>query len=272
MRRERQGMALCVAAAVGFGTTTIFVTLAYRAHVAGLTLLALRFTLSAALLVGVVTWRTRTVPLRWSRRTLGAGFLLGFAVISLQTSLLFAAVAQVGAALAEVMHYTYPALVTVSAMALGRERPDVRRLLALGFALVGVALVLLSAGIGAINALGIAYALGSAGSYTAYILLSDRLTGTLDPLLLTTLICAGAATAFLAASLVSGPSFSFAPLGWVWLAALVVAATVLPLIAFLAGLARLGPSPASILSTIEPIITVVLAFILFGQRFTAPQL
>jgi len=40
-----------------------------------------------------------------------------------------------------VLHYSYPALVTVtvSAMALGRERPDVRCLLALGVALVGVA-------------------------------------------------------------------------------------------------------------------------------------
>ncbi|PZS07588.1 MAG: transporter, partial [Chloroflexi bacterium] len=42
--------------------------------------------------------------------------------------------------------------------------------------------------------------------------------------------------------------------------------------AFLAGLARVGPSTASILSTVEPLTTVVLAFILFGQRLAVLQL
>jgi drug/metabolite transporter (DMT)-like permease len=39
-------------------------------------------------------------------------------------------------------------------------------------------------------------------------------------------------------------------------------ATVIPVVAFLAGLKRIGPTNASMLSTLEPVVTVFLAAIL----------
>jgi drug/metabolite transporter (DMT)-like permease len=41
---------------------------------------------------------------------------------------------------------------------------------------------------------------------------------------------------------------------------------------FFAGLTRVGPSAASILSTLEPVVTVVLAFAVFGESFNGAQL
>lgn len=198
-------------------------------------------------------------------------FLLGLVIISVQTGLLFAAVARIGASLAELLLYVYPALVTATAIILGRERLSRIRLLALFLSLLGVTLLVLTAGSHSINAIGIACGLGAAGLYTVYILVSDRLTGTLDPRMLSTLICAGAAISLFATSAVLGSDYHLEPLGWVWVVGLVLS-TALPLIAFLAGLARVGPSTASILSTVEPLTTVVLAFILFGQRLTVLQL
>ena len=39
-----------------------------------------------------------------------------------------------------------------------------------------------------------------------------------------------------------------------------------------AGIARVGPTVASILSTVEPVVTVLLAFLVFGEVLGAAQL
>lgn len=43
-------------------------------------------------------------------------------------------------------------------------------------------------------------------------------------------------------------------------------ATVIPVVTFLAGLKRIGPTDASMLSTLEPVVTVLLAALLFDER------
>jgi drug/metabolite transporter (DMT)-like permease len=43
-------------------------------------------------------------------------------------------------------------------------------------------------------------------------------------------------------------------------------ATVIPVAAFLAGLERVGPTNASMLSTLEPVVTVLLAAWIFEER------
>lgn len=266
MTSEQQGVALCLTSALGFGTTAILAKLAYDADFSVLPLLALRFTFSGALLFLLIGHR------RPVRRTLLAGFALGFCVISVQAGLLFAAFSRIDASLAVVLHYSYPALVVAAALLLGREALSGRRLGALGLALAGVVLVLAAAGIGSVDALGVACALGSAVSYSAYVLLADGMVAGCDPFLLAALISAGAGLAFTAVVPLSGSELEVAPLGWLWLAALVLTATVLPLVAFLGGLSRIGPSSASILSTLEPVTTVALAFVIFGERLSAVQL
>ncbi len=41
---------------------------------------------------------------------------------------------------------------------------------------------------------------------------------------------------------------------------------------FFAGLSRVGPTSASILATVEPVVTVVLAFLVFGETLGPAQL
>ena len=55
------------------------------------------------------------------------------------------------------------------------------------------------------------------------------------------------------------------PAGFGWLLALACISTVAAVVLFFAGLRRVGPSAASILSTLEPVVTVALAFAVFGE-------
>ncbi len=45
----------------------------------------------------------------------------------------------------------------------------------------------------------------------------------------------------------------------------VLVATVVPVVAFLAGLERIGPTNAAMLSILEPVVTVILGALLFGE-------
>ena len=53
--------------------------------------------------------------------------------------------------------------------------------------------------------------------------------------------------------------------GWLTITAIAIVATVLPVVTFLAGLKLIGPTSASMLSTLEPVVTVFLAALLFGE-------
>jgi drug/metabolite transporter (DMT)-like permease len=94
------------------------------------------------------------------------------------------------------------------------------------------------------------------------------------PRLLSALVCSGAAVTLTLGSALLG---EFRPgeltaAGWGWLAALALVSTVAAVSLFFAGLRRVGPTTASILSTAEPVVTVLLAFLVFGELLGAVQL
>jgi drug/metabolite transporter (DMT)-like permease len=60
--------------------------------------------------------------------------------------------------------------------------------------------------------------------------------------------------------------------GFGWVTAIAVVSTVGAVSLFFAGLNRVGPTTASILSTAEPVTTVVLAFLAFGESLSPVQL
>jgi drug/metabolite transporter (DMT)-like permease len=60
--------------------------------------------------------------------------------------------------------------------------------------------------------------------------------------------------------------------GWLWLASLAVVSTVGAIALFFAGLRRVGPTAAAILSTLEPVVTVALASAVFGETLGPVQL
>ena len=268
---HRLGSALCIASAVAFGAMAIFGKLAYDAGVGILMLLFVRFSIAAPVLWlgslrGAATGCSPGAP----RRTLLAALALGAVGYAMQAGLYFAALARMDASLLSMLLYTFPAMVTVAAIALGRETASRRRTGALLVSSGGLALVLLGAGAGTFDWLGAALGLGAAMTYTAYILVSDRVGGELRALPLSALITTGAAITFGLACAASG-SFDtgFASEGWLWLAAIAIVSTVTPIALFFAGLRRVGPSTASILSTLEPLTTVALAFVVFGETLSA---
>lgn len=265
------GPLLCLVSAAGFGAMAIFGKLAYDEGVEVGDLLLVRFALASALLLAVAQ---ATGALRGlSRRSVLIALAMGGVGYAAQSGLFFAALERMDASLLALILYVYPALVLAAAVALGRERATARRVVALVVALAGVALVLAGAASGGVDALGAAMGFGAAVVYSTYILVGDRVTVGIPLVALVALVCTGATCTFAVAGAVrGGPELAFGAAGWGWIAGIVLVSTVGAILTFFAGLARVGPSAASILSTLEPVVTVGLAAAAFGESLTAVQL
>jgi drug/metabolite transporter (DMT)-like permease len=256
--------------AIAFGAMAVFGKLAYDAGVSVDALLLVRFGLAGGLLLAIALARgaLRRLPLRAVLVALGMG-VFGYAA---QATLYFSALTRIDASLVALILYLYPVLVMAGAVALRRERGSWRRVWALGTALAGIGLVLGGAATGRFDWLGALLALGAAVTYTVYILVGDRATADVPPLALSALVCTGAfGTLLLTGALRGGTDLSFAPVGWLWLGALAMVSTVGAILLFFAGMSRVGPSTASILSILEPVVTVLGAAAVFGETLTVMQ-
>ncbi len=158
MNREREGLLLCLVSAAGFGAMPILGRQAFAAGVELTPMLSLRFLLAAAMLWALIALRRRPLG---SVRGVVLGGLLGLCGYSVQAGLFFGSIQRIDVSLASLILYTYPALVTVAAFALGRERATRRKLAALALASSGVALVV-GGGTGTIDWVGAAMAFGCA--------------------------------------------------------------------------------------------------------------
>jgi drug/metabolite transporter (DMT)-like permease len=269
------GTLLCVGSAAAFGAMAVFGKLSYDEGATVGTLLVVRFALAAAMFWALVLAGGAARELRaLAGRDLGLGLALGACGYAIQAGCYFAALQRIDASLLSLLLYTFPAIVAVAAVALGRERLERRRVAALGLASGGLALVVAGAGAGALDPLGASLGLGAALVYSTYILVSEGIASRVSPRLLSALVCTGAAVTLTAATALLGElrPGDVTAAGWAWLACLAVVSTVGAIGMFFAGLDRVGPTSASILSTVEPVVTVLLAFLVFGETLAGVQL
>jgi drug/metabolite transporter (DMT)-like permease len=269
------GTILCLASGAAFGAMAVFGKLAYGQGVTVGTLLSVRFALAAVLFWALVLARGGAGEVRaLGPRSLAVGLGLGAVGYALQSACYFAALQRIDASLLSLLLYTFPAMVAAAAIALGRERLDGRRLTALALALGGLVLVVAGAGTGALDPLGAGLALAAAVVYATYIMVSDGAVGRMSAPVLSALVCTGAAVSLSLGSTVLGQlrPADVTAAGWGWLGCLAVVSTVGAIVLFFSGLRRVGPTTASILATVEPLVTVALAFLVFGERLGGVQL
>ena len=175
----------------------------------------------------------------------------------------FAALNYASAGLVALLLYAYPTLVCLLAAAFLHERLTPRRVSLLAVSFAGIALTL---GGGHGTPTGIALGLAAAAFYSVYIVVGARELAGTDALASTTVVCLSAAATLLVASLVREPHLPAIWWGWIPVGAIAFLSTVIAILAFFAGLKRVGPATASIASTLEPVVTVALAWLSSANR------
>jgi drug/metabolite transporter (DMT)-like permease len=265
---ERRGLAECASSAAAFGSVGVLIALAQHERIGTTTLLASRYLLGAITLwIALIALRH---PLPGLRIALAA-VALGATTYAAASALYLASIERMGAGPAGVVSYCYPVLVMAGAIMLGRERLSRRRAIALGLAVTGVVLLVAGQGLGAVNGAGALLAFGSAAAYTTYVLVSSALRDRAEPLALATLVATGAAGAFAVAHAVHGGAPIHTATAALAIVALALIPTAFAVSAFLAGLGRIGPSRASIASSLEPVVAVVCGVVVLGEQLVTAQ-
>jgi drug/metabolite transporter (DMT)-like permease len=276
-------------AAALFGTLGVLSRTAYDAGLAPFAWVTWRAAIGAAGVWALIAWRRRgrgmfdglRAATPSARRALALATLAG-AVLNLA---IFLAFDRTAIALALLAFYTYPAMVTGAAAALGRERLDRTRLAALGLAIGGMVAVVAGgiAGPGddatgvalTVDALGIGLALLAALCQTTFILVSRGYADVRTDEAMGAILVGSAVVAAGVSLVAEGPAglampLSSAPLLWL-LVGVGLFAAALPSVLFLGGIRRLGPVRAGIVMLFEPVVGVTLAAIFLGERATPLQ-
>jgi drug/metabolite transporter (DMT)-like permease len=264
-KSEARGLALIALSTLAYGVQPIFGKIAYAAGVEPLPLLAWRYMI--ALVCLELIERGPRPPLRVRLRLWGIG-----SVFVVNSVAYFMALEALPASVTALVLFSYPVIVALLAALSGVEALNGRSLFAALGAFLGCAFTAgglrFSAGL---KPHGVAWALTAAVVYAGFVVLSSRFGRGVPARVLALHLVQVAALLCVVFALV-GPGLSLPrdPRAWLSVAAIAVVSTVVPMIAFLAGMAVIGPSRASVLSSLEVLVTLVLAFLLLGERL-APQ-
>ena len=259
-RRRLVGVACIVASAAGFGAMPIFAKLAYADGVDLPSMLFLRFALAGGAMALLMQLRGIAWPRGRQLLLLAAMGAIGYVG---ESFCYFAALQYASAGLTALLLYLYPAIVTVLSALLTRRRLSPLRLLAVAAALLGTGLAV--GGSLAGSALGILLGVGAALIYSVYILVGERVTPLSGAIPSATVIMLAAALVFGLVVLWRGPAWPVSTGAWAAVGSIALLSTVVAIIAFFAGMARLGAADAATLSTLEPVVTVLLAAVFLGE-------
>ncbi|HQR40489.1 MAG TPA: DMT family transporter [Blastocatellia bacterium] len=271
LSRHAVGRIEVVTAAAGYGFLGVFGKQAYAAGLGPGEFLTMRFAVAAAILWVYVLIARREI-LFWERKRVLMCAALGVFGYALFTSLYFRALKDLSASLTSLLLYTFPVIVTVAARLLFKEPIGWKRGVALP--VVAAGLVMLLWGDMAVRNWGaVVLALGSAVFYATYILASSRWLRGVDSMAAGLYIMTAATIALF---LVAHPSMEqvrgLGTSAWMAVGGIAVISTLGPLVLFLKGLDKLSSPEASILSLVEPMMAVLSAAVLLGERLSLVQL
>jgi len=262
------GVAITLLATLCFGWAPIFGKLAYRAHVPPLTLAATRTVIAAGALWAFyfVFWR-RYIRVDWHNFT--AAFSMG-AVNGIGSLFYYTGLERVDASLGQLLYALYPIWVFILLSAAG-HRISRLAVLRLGLTLLGVYLLTYAGGV-SIDWLGVMLMITSGVGYAWMLVLGQWTTADVDSRTVTLYTLTAMALTVAIAWLVSGqPWQPISSEGWTAILLLGLIPTALARVLVFAGLRRLGGVQTSLLGVAELLVTLVMAFVILGERLAPLQ-
>ncbi len=262
------GVGFIFLSAVCFGAMPLFANVAYASGISPSALLFLRFGIASMFLWGVLLirhsrfQRLSCPPLKtiFSLCLMGA---LGYAGLAFSY---FTALQYAPAGLVAVLLYLYPALVTAISALVSKQAISRLKWLALMVSLLGIVLIIGIPSGGRL--IGILLGIAAAVIYALYILVGERVTKGMDVWLSSTIIISSAALVYGVNGWLHGIQWPQTSQAWWAAGALAIVSTVVAIGAFFEGVQRIGAVDASMLSTIEPVASVLLAWGILGERLT----
>ena len=265
--KKTDGIIYTVVSSAAFGVMPILAKIAYKGGANALTVLFLRFFLAALIILPYIVVRKKEFKLNKSQliHIIFLG-IIGYAGTSYA---LFLSYNYISIGLATILHFVYPVIVTVFAVILYKEKLHVSKILALTLSVIGIYL-LVDSGSASLNFKGVWLALISGFFYAYYIVgVAHSEVNKIDTFVLTFYLACTAALSIFIVGMINGQlDFNIKPYSFLASGGISLVSTVLALTMFLKGIKIIGPSSAAILSTLEPIVSIILGVVILSEQLS----
>jgi drug/metabolite transporter (DMT)-like permease len=254
------GIAITILSAVSYGTLGIFGKLAYAEGLTTTTLLFFRFFFTAIVLMATLFIRKQELP---KGKTLLVLVLMGSVGFSGQAFSYLTALKYASAGVVAILLSLYPAFVSIITTFVLKKKISNIAVLGIGISFIGTVLIADPAGG---NITGFLFGITAALIYSVYIVTGSQVMHKVTALQSSAVIFSSTTVVYFFLILMERPILPTGFNSWAIIFGMVLIPTILASVTFLEGLKRIGPVNASLISTIEPLVTVLLSFLIFGEK------
>lgn len=260
-----QGIFYAMLASAAFGFMPIFAKTASNNGSNTLTILSLRFSLAFVMLLAYFLF-TKT-DFKITKKQLILLLLIGGLGYTSTGLTLFFSYNYIPVGVATTMHFLYPAVVMIFNYFLYKEKITRNKIIALFLSIAGVYVLVGSKSTG-INLLGSILAILSAFAFTGCVMgMNHPEVKKVSNIVSVFYFSLSAGTIFILFTLVTG-NFNL-PLNLPTVSSIIgisLISTIVSIALFMKALKIIGPTSTSILGTFEPIVSIIMGIILFGEK------
>lgn len=273
-----KGIILTMLSAVVFGFAFTLGPMTYGEGGSNpVTLTFLRNALSLPVLLAILAWQKTSLQV--TKKELLHLIILGGIGNAVTTLMLNISFALIDVGIATTIHFVYPVFVTVGCVLFYKERLGLQKIIALIIAMSGIACFFVgdttSAHAAKDTTLGLILAVASGVTYAFYIIFMDKSGLKNQPAFKITFYVALMSAIGMAiyGSAVGELTFStITPQAWVISTVFALLCTVVALSLLQIGIKHVGASTAAILTTFEPITSIIFGVLLLGESVTMIKL
>lgn len=261
------GFLLVALSATCFGVMPILANVAYSSGAGTSTLLFFRFFAGGLFMLALM--RAKNLRFPQGRRILSC---IGMGAIGYagQSFCYFTALKHATPSLVALLLYVFPAIVMVISVVFLREKMTFAKFIAISLALSGCALIVGFSGTGSVK--GVSLALSAAVVYSLYIIVGSRTIQAGFVVQSSAVIMFSAALVFCVSLIHDGFEPPRDLNGSLAIVAIALFSTVVAMWSFFAGLERIGPTNSSLVSTLEPAVTVLCSVFFLGESLSAANI
>ncbi len=256
-----KGILLVLASALMYASLPILTKVSYSSNLLPIQTLFLRYLLAALMLAPYILLINKEKISFTSPPVLAQGFF-----IVLGSFLYFTGLNYMPAGLFSIIFFSYPVSVAALDLIIEKRKPDVSLIAGIILAVSGIAFIGWDNPLPYISGPGMLLALSSSFCYACFTFIGHKNMSDNSALQLIFVFCLLGAGFLFGLSLIQGTlptRLSFFQLGIIF--AMAFFNTILAVSWFLKGVHKIGASWASLLSIAEPVMTLVLAFMLLGE-------
>lgn len=260
------GVVYVLISGIAFGLLPWFSRIAFDHGVEPIGLLTVRFLGAMTCLVLFHLFIRRGIA--WpSPKVFGKLIVLGAIAYAPQSVLFATGVERIDISLATIIFYTYPVMVVLLSWLLLKQLPSKAVVVSLMTAVVGTAMT--AGQIKAGSWTGVLLMFIAALWYAVSIIIVSRVLKDVDAFMSVTGIMVGASLATLVMWLITRADLPSDVQGWSAAFAAAIISTIIALSFLIIGIQRIGAGQASVLSTIEPVVSIAVGVIALNESLTA---